>query len=254
MTKGAIEVESGPPTTQLMHDKGLTTTIEWRGQDARRVPLPSEIRAQLHPLRIRDEQHRTKSARERILKQTLGEIDRMASVLGLPALCRETAGVLYRRAVEEKLLPGRSVVGKATACLYAAARQHGTPRTLEPLTSVSRVEKFRVQRAYRYVSRELGLGIEPTDPLRFVPQFTSKLGVNGEVEHVARDLLKSAKAQGINIGKNPAGLAAATLYAASHLTNEGLTQPAVSDATHVSTVTIRNRYPEIHEVREGRPG
>ena len=142
----------GAPTTHLMHDKGLSTTIGWQDKDARGKPIPSNQRAQLQRLRTWDERFRTKNAQERNLKQALGEINRMASALGLPTSCRETAGMLYRRAVEEELLIGRSIEGMATACLYAAARQHGTPRTLVEFTTVSRVEKLPIQRAYRYLS------------------------------------------------------------------------------------------------------
>ena len=244
----------GAPTTHLMHDKGLSTMIGWQDKDARGNPVPSNQRAQLQRLRTWDERFRTKNAQERNLKQALGEIDRMASALGLPQSCREIAGVLYRRSVEEELLIGRSIEGMATACLYAAARQYGTPRTLVEFTTVSRVEKLPIQRAYRYVSRELGLEIEPTDPVAYVPQFASTLEVSDEAERVARDLLTTAKAHGIYSGKSPAGLAASALYAATHLTNEGITQATVSDAAHVSKVTIRNRYQELLEVQDGQLG
>jgi transcription initiation factor TFIIB len=244
----------GAPTTNLMHDKGLSTTIGWQDKDARGNPVPASKRARLQRLRTWDERFRAKNAQERNLKQALGEIERMASALALSNLCRETAGVLYRRAVEEELLPGRSIEGMATACLYAAARQHGTPRTLVEFTTVSRVEKLPIQRTYRYLSRELGLEIGPTDPTQYVRQFASALDVSDEAERLARDLLETAKAEGAHSGKSPAGLAAAALYAATHLTNEALTQETVSETAHVSKVTIRNRYQELLEVRDGLQG
>ncbi|HET7323295.1 MAG TPA: transcription initiation factor IIB family protein, partial [Halococcus sp.] len=163
---------------------------------------------------------------------------------------QETAGVLYRRAVEENLLPGRSIEAMATASLYAAARQHGTPRTLVEFATVSRVEKLPIQRAYRYLAAELDLRIEPADPLQYVRQFASTLEVSDEAERLARDLLEVAEAQNVYSGKNRAGLAAAALYAATHLTNEGLTQATVSDVAHVSHVTIRDRYQELLDVYE----
>ncbi|WP_129116202.1 transcription initiation factor IIB [Halegenticoccus tardaugens] len=238
----------GAPTTQLMHDKGLSTTIGWQDKDAYGQAVSNQKRAQLQRLRTWDERFRTKDAHERNLKQALGEISRMASALDVPEPVRETAGVLYRRAVDEDLLPGRSIEGMSTAALYAAARQHGTPRSLSEFAEVSRVEKIRIQRAYRYLSRELGLAIEPADPLEYVPQFASALDVSNETTRQARDLLSTAKAQGAHSGKNPAGLAAAALYAATHLTNEQLTQETVSNAAHVSMVTIRNRYQELLDV------
>ncbi|WP_273838627.1 TFIIB-type zinc ribbon-containing protein [Halococcus sp. PRR34] len=240
----------GAPTTRLKHDKGLSTTIGWQDKDAYGHQLTPQKRAQLQRLRTWDERFRTKNAQERTLKQGLGEINRMASALGLSEPCTEIAGVLYKRAVEEDLLPGRSIEGMATACLYAAARQHGTPRTLVEFTTVSRVEKTPVQRTYRYVSRELGLKVEPADPLQYVRQFASTLEVSDEAERVARDLLETMKAEGKHSGKSPAGLAAAALYAATHLTNEGLTQATVSDTAQVCHVTIRDRYQEIIDVYE----
>ncbi|MXR43065.1 transcription initiation factor IIB 2 [Halobaculum sp. WSA2] len=238
----------GAPTTQLMHDKGLSTTIGWQDKDAYGQAVSGRKRAQLQRLRTWDERFRTKDAHERNLKQALGEISRMASALGLPESVRETTGVLYRRAVEEDLLPGRSIEGMSTASLYAAARQHGMPRTLTEFADVSRVEKIRIQRAYRYLSRELGLEIEPENPTRYIPQFASSLDVSDEAERRSRELLEVATNNAVHSGKSPAGLAAAALYAATHLTNEQLTQETVSEVAHVSRVTIRNRYQELLEV------
>lgn len=238
----------GAPTTQLMHDKGLSTTISWQDRDAYGNSVSDRKRARLKRLRTWDERFRTKDAHERNLKQALGEISRMAAALNFPDQVRETAGILYRRAIDENLLPGRSIEGMSTAALYAAARQHGTPRQLSAVAKVSRVEKLRVQRAYRYVSRELGLEIEPADPLHYVPQFASALDVSDEAARQARDLLTTAKEHGAHSGKSPSGLAAAALYASTHLTNEQLTQETVSNAADVSKVTIRDRYQELLEV------
>lgn len=238
----------GAPTTQLMHDKGLSTMIGWQDSDARGQVVPERKRVRLQRLRTWDERFRTKDAHERNLKHALGELSRMASALGLSDPVRETASVLYRRAIEEELLPGRSIERMVTASLYAAARQHGTPRPLSTFAGVSRVEELRIQRAYRYLSQELELQLEPEDPSTYVPQFASTLEVSDEAERMARELLDVARSTSAYSGKSPTGLAAAALYAATYLTNEQLTQKTVSNVTHVSTVTIRNRYQELLEV------
>ncbi|MFB6185927.1 MAG: transcription initiation factor IIB family protein, partial [Halobacteriaceae archaeon] len=181
------------------------------------------------------------------LKQALGEIDRMASALGLPDNVRETASVIYRRALDENLLPGRSIEGVATSSLYAAARQANTPRSLDEVSNVSRVEKDEIARTYRYVVRELGLEVQPADPTSYVPRFCSDLDLGDEVERRARELLESAKKQGVHSGKSPVGLAAAAVYAASLLTNRKVTQSEVSEVANISEVTIRNRYHELLE-------
>jgi transcription initiation factor TFIIB len=85
---------------------------------------------------------------------------------------------------------------------------------------------------------------------RDVPRFASGLGLSDEGEMRARKLLHGAKEAGIHPGKSPVGLAAAAVYAASLLTNERVTQSAVSDVADVSEVAIRNRYKELLHVAD----
>jgi transcription initiation factor TFIIB len=244
----------GAPTTNMMHDKGLSTNIGWQDKDAYGNALSSRQREKMQRLRTWNERFRTRDSKERNLKQALGEIDRMASALGLPESVRETASVIYRRALDEDLLPGRSIEGVATSSLYAAARQAGTPRSLDEIATVSRVEKDEIARTYRYVVRELNLEIQPADPESYVPRFASDLDLTEEVERRARQLLKNAKEKGVHSGKSPVGLAAASVYAASLLTNEKVTQSEVSEVANISEVTIRNRYHELLEAEDSVPG
>jgi len=241
----------GAPTTKMMHDEGLSTNIGWQDKDAYGNSLSSNQRQKMQRLRTWNERFRTRDSKERNLKQALGEIDRMASALGLPNNVRETASVIYRRALDEDLLPGRSIEGVATASLYAAARQAGTPRSLDEITTVSRVDKDEIARTYRYVVRELNLEIKPADPVSYVPRFASELGLSDEAERRARSLLETAKGEGIHSGKSPVGLAAAAVYAAALLTNEKVTQNEVSQVANISEVTIRNRYHELLEAEDG---
>ncbi|VTT88242.1 Transcription initiation factor B [Halorubrum sp. DM2] len=240
----------GAPTTNMMHDKGLSTNIGWQDKDAYGKSLSSRQREKMQRLRTWNERFRTRDSKERNLKQALGEIDRMASALGLPDNVRETASVIYRRALDEDLLPGRSIEGVSTSSLYAAARQAGTPRSLDEIAAVSRVEKDEIARTYRYVVRELKLEIQPADPESYVPRFASDLGLSDEAERRARSLLETAKEQGIHSGKSPVGLAAAAVYAASLLVNEKVTQSEVSEVANISEVTIRNRYHELLEAED----
>ena len=241
----------GAPTTNMMHDKGLSTNIGWQDKDAYGKQLSSRQREKMQRLRTWNERFRTRDSKERNLKQALGEIDRMASALGLPENVRETASVIYRRALDEDLLPGRSIEGVSTSSLYAAARQAGTPRSLDEIANVSRVEKDEIARTYRYIVRELNLEIQPADPESYVPRFASDLELSEESERRARQLLSTAKEQGVHSGKSPVGLAAAAVYAAALLTNEKTTQAAVSEVADISEVTIRNRYHELLEAESG---
>ncbi|MFB6160622.1 MAG: transcription initiation factor IIB family protein [Haloferacaceae archaeon] len=240
----------GAPTTEMMHDRGLSTNIGWQDKDAYGKTLSSRQREKMQRLRTWNERFRTRDSKERNLKQALGEIDRMASALGLPENVRETASVIYRRALDDDLLPGRSIEGVATSALYAAARQAGTPRSLDEISNVSRVEKMELTRTYRYIVRELKLEVEPADPEQYIPRFVSDLDLSEETGRQARSLIRDAKDTGILSGKSPVGLAAAAVYAAALLTNEKVTQSEVSEVANISEVTIRNRYKELLEASD----
>ncbi|WP_255196393.1 transcription initiation factor IIB [Halorarius litoreus] len=234
----------GAPTTQTMHDKGLTTQIDWKDKDAYGRSISSEKRSQMHRLRKWQERIRTKDAGERNLQFALSEIDRMSSALGVPRSVREVASVIYRRALKEDLIRGRSIEGVATSALYAACRQEGIPRSLDEVAEVARVEQKEIGRTYRYIAQELSLGLEPVDPVQYVPRFCSELGLSEEVEQKTREIIQVTAEKGMLSGKSPTGYAAAAIYAASLLCNEKKTQREVADVAQVTEVTIRNRYQE----------
>jgi len=158
----------GAPMTQTMHDKGLTTTIDWKNKDAYGRSLSAEKKSQMNRLRKWQTRIRTKDAGERNLQFALSETDRMASFLGSP-ICSGGRCVLYRRALDEDLIRGRSIEGVATSTLYAACRMEGIPRSLDEVAAVSRVERMEIGRTYRYFSKELSLEMEPVDPRKYVP-------------------------------------------------------------------------------------
>ena len=244
---GTSDQESrvGPSSTNLLHDKGLSTVIGWKDTDAEGNALSGEQRQQMRRLRRWDERFRRRSSSDKNLMHALGEINRMASALGVPDSTRETAGVIYRRALADGLVTGRAVESVATAALYAASRMDGVPRSTNEVSAVSRVEQIRVERAYRYVSRELELEIAPTDPRSFIGRIASDVGCTDATEREARRLAGTAVENGVHSGKHPVGIAAGALYAAAKQRDESLRQADIAHATDVSEMTIRNRYPEI---------
>lgn len=237
----------GAPTTQTMHDKGLSTQIGWQNRDASGRSLSAEKRKQMGRLRKWHERCRTRSATERNLKQAFGEINRMACALGLPQSVRETACVLYRRAHAEGLLGGRSIEGVATAAVYAGARQENIPRTLDEMAAVAQVSRTRIGRAYRAVTSELDLTIEPSDPRDYLPRFASELDCSETVHRRARELLSDAIGTPLTNGRCPAGLAAGALYAAATIdaSYRSVTQQEISEVADVTAKTVREHYKDL---------
>ncbi len=237
----------GAPMTYTIHDKGLSTVIDWRNKDSYGKDLSARKRAQIYRLRKWQQRIRVSNATERNLAFALTELDRVASRLGLPRNVRETAAMVYRKAVEKGLIRGRSIEGVAAAALYAACRQCRVPRTLDEIADAAKLNRKEIGRTYRFVSRELNINLRPTTPIDYVPRFGSELNLSGEVQSKAIEILKKAMDQELTSGRGPTGVAAAAIYIASVLLGERRTQREVADVAGVTEVTIRNRYKELAE-------
>jgi transcription initiation factor TFIIB len=238
---------TGAPMTLTIHDKGLSTMIDWRNKDSYGRSISSKNRAQLYRLRKWQRRIRVSNATERNLAFALSELDRMASAVGLPRNIRESSAMVYRDAVDKNLIRGRSIEGVAAAALYAACRQCSVPRTLDEIAEVSRVSRKEIGRTYRFISRELGLRLPPTSPLDYVPRFCSGLTLKGEVQSRCIEILRLASERELTSGRGPTGVAAAAIYIASILGGERRTQREVAEVAGVTEVTIRNRYKELAE-------
>lgn len=238
---------TGAPMTYTIHDKGLSTEISWKNKDSYGKSIPTKSRAQLYRLRKWQRRIKVSNAAERNLAQALQELERMASNLSLPKDVRETAAVIYRRAVKENMIRGRSIEGVVAGSIYGACRQMGVPRTLEEIASVTRIKKKEIGRTYRMMSRILQLGIFPSRPEDYINRFCNRLRLSNEAKKKAMEILKLAENRDLTSGRGPTGVAAAAIYIASISLNERRTQREVAEVAGVTEVTIRNRYKELTE-------
>jgi transcription initiation factor TFIIB len=241
---------TGSPMTYTLHDKGLSTIIDWKNRDSYGKSIPTRNRAQLYRLRKWQRRVRISDAVEKNLATALSGLDRIASTSNLPRTVRETAAMIYRKAALKKLVRGRSIEGVTAASLYAACRQCNVPRTLDEISSTSHISRKEIGRTYRYISRELKLKLLPTSPQDYISRFCSVLELSTDVKAKTLDILTEAAKQELTSGRGPTGIAAASLYIASVLCGERRTQREVADVAGVTEVTIRNRYKEIADKLE----
>ena len=233
--------------TFTIHDKGLSTEIDWSNRDFSGKSIPTRNRAQLYRLRKWQRRIRIADATERNLAFALSNLDRLTSGLGLPRTVRETAAMIYRKAALKNLIRGRSIEGIAAASLYAACRQCHVPRTLDEMSKIAHIKRKEIGKNYRFISKELKLKLLPTVPQDYISRFCSELKLGNEVQNKTLEILKHVTEKSLNIGRGPTGSAAAALYIASVLCGQRRTQREVADVAGVTEVTVRNRYKEILE-------
>ncbi len=239
------KARGGAPIKYMRPNKGLVTEIDQYNRDIRGGKISPKKQAQLYRMRKWHKRASVSTSMERNLIIALTELDRVASSLGLPENIKESAALLYRKAVKEELIRGRLIESVVAAVIYAICRMQGIPRTLDEISKASGIEKKEIGRAYRFLKTELDINVPLTDPGQYVPKFAAALKLSGEVQEDAIKLIKKALRKGLISGRGPTGVAAAALYIASAMHGVKKTQKEVADVAGVTEVTIRNRYREL---------
>jgi len=238
---GGSRRRTGAPSTYTQFDQGLGTEL---GTTSDFYKLGSEKEKDKF-FRLRKWHYRISTAIERNLKVALAELKRVSSFLKLPRNVEEEAARIYTLAVQKGLVRGRSMESVVSGALYAACRRHEIPRTLDEMGEASGIEKKEIGRTYRFVVRELGINILPSNPADYIPRFASALNLSADTQTKAVEILEQARDIELTSGRGPTGIAAAALYVGSLIHGEKRTQREVADVAGVTEVTIRNRYKEL---------
>lgn len=232
---------AGAPLSLQKFDLGLGTSV---GKNIDLYKLSTETKTRKF-FRLKKWQERVGTSIERNLRLAIAELTRIASYLNLPNSIRDEAARIYNLVLQKGLIRGRNMESVVAACIYAACRNLGTPRTLNEIAEATNVEKKEIGRTHRFIIRRIGVKIKPSDAKDYIIRFSSLLKLSPKTQRDALRILKKAEAKELTSGRGPAGIAAAALYISSLLNNERKTQREVADVIGVTEVTIRNRYKEL---------
>ncbi|MGI9565726.1 MAG: transcription initiation factor IIB [Nitrosopumilus sp.] len=239
---GADPARAGAPSSLLMHDMGLSTVINPLNKDASGKPLSTSMKSTVERLRTWDSRSQVHEPFDRNLRQALGELTRLKDKIAISANVLEKAAYIYRKALEKKLVRGRSISAMIAASLYAACRDTETPRTLKDIADASNVKRKDIARCYRLLHHELELKMPVVDSIQCIARISSKLSITEKTKRYAVKVLQEARERKESAGKDPMGLAASALYLACVNNGTSVTQRDIAEAAGVTEVTIRNRY------------
>ncbi len=239
---------TGAGTSLTMHDMGLSTVIGSVNKDATGKPLSASMKSSIERLRTWDSRTQAHYSSDRNLRQALNEMGKIKDKLALTDAVIEKAAYIYRKAMEKKLIRGRSIHGLVGACVYASCRNTETPRTLDDIAKGINIRRKDVARCYRLIFRELELKIPVPDPQKGVSRIASLADLSEKTKRKAIKILEKAKKVGMIAGKDPMGIAAAALYIACISNNEVKSQKDISLASGVTEVTIRNRCAGLRKI------
>ncbi len=249
-TQGGVDTtRTGAPSSLTIHDMGLSTVINRQNRDAAGKPLSSSMKSTITRLRTWDSRSQSQASADRNLRQALSELGRLKDKLAISSSVLEKAAYLYRKALEKKLVRGRSISAMIAASLYAACRDTETPRTLNDIAEAANVKRKDISRCYRLLYNELDLKMPVVDPIQCIARISSKLKVTEKIKRYAAKILKETQKRQESSGKDPMGLAAAALYFSCAINGVSITQRDLAEAAGVTEVTIRNRYKGLKEAK-----
>ncbi len=243
MSKGQV----GPKQSLSMYDRGMSSVIG-KDKDATGKSLSSFNKSRFNRLRILDSRSKTKKSSERILVKSLTFLNGLKGKLGISENTVEVTSSLFRRAQKHQLIRGRSSNDLMAAALYVSCRQTMIPRSLEDISETANISKKHLQKSVRVLIEEFGLVLPQYNISSFLTKLSNELGISEKTKRYALNILSDIEKYGSTAGKNPIGQAAASLYLASMLMGDNISQSKFSEFSGVSTVTLRNRKNTIQKL------
>ena len=238
---------AGMARSYTLYDMGLSTSFNGT-RDGRGNKLDADTQSRMNKLKKYDNRTKLDDTWGRNLSIAMAELDRLSTTLHIPKNVKEHAALIYRKALREDLIRGRSIDAFVAASLYAACRFLKVPRPLKNISKASTREHSEVSRSYRLLLRELNLKMPVDDPMKFVPGIAAKLKLRHDTERQAIDILRKAREkQGLS-GKDPRGIAAAALYMACIENEDKRIQKDVAAAAGTTEVTLRNRLRGLEDI------
>jgi transcription initiation factor TFIIB len=234
----------GTPVSYARFDKGLHTMIGC-SKDASGNPLSAKAKRQAWRLRKWHMRLRIKDSRSQNLLKAMSKLQIISEKLHIAHSVQERAAIIYRKALDEDLIRGRTIVAVVAASLYVACRSTKNPTLLNDIAKAGMLSRGEVSKAYRLLIGTLEIKIPTQDPLDYISKFTERLYVSGEVQGIAVRLLHAAKRKRLTVGKDPLGIVATLVYIACQLKSVNVTQKEIAAVSGISVMTIRNRKREL---------
>ena len=156
-----------------------------------------------------------------------------------PQSVLENASILYKHAINNEDINYKAPQEIAAACLYIACMQCKDPRMLNEIAMETGLRARPLSRTIHLIRETLNIELEISS-IDYIPRFAEKLNLSDETKNRAINILETAFGDKINSCGGAVKYAAASLYFASSLTGENISELDVVDAIGISEVRLLN--------------
>jgi len=236
---------TGPKITNAFHNGGLSTMMGKSNYDSSGKPISYKLKGSMNRMRMWDSRSKTTNTANRNLLVALLEISKLKEKMSLSDAIVERSAYFYRRALEKKLIRGRTVKGIVGACVYAACRELGTTRSIIEIAAHIQERRKGIARSYVMLFKELSFEVTVSDPLSSIVRFSNNLELSEVVKRDAINMLNLLKTKKVIAGKRPNAVAATIIYMACIRNEEDVSQAKIAEISGITGVTIRTRLREF---------
>jgi len=247
---GDIESKSrtGMPTSLAFHDMGLSTFISYSNVDANGATISPEQMSKVQRMRRWNKISSNNRSYHRNLKNAFAILSTIKDKISLNDALIEKSAYNYRKALDRRIIKGRSIRALVVASVYAACRELNVPRTLDEIAETANTDSIFAGKCYRLLVRFLKLHLPVLDSNVYLAKIANKANVSEKTYRRALEMLTAIKENPISHGKDPNALAVAVLYAACLKENEKVSQAQIAVAGDTSIVTLRKRYQDVKSI------
>ena len=247
---GDMESKSrtGMPTSLAFHDMGLSTFISYSNVDANGAAISPEQMSKVQRMRRWNKISSNNRSYHRNLKNAFAILSTIKDKLSLNDALIEKSAYNYRKALDRRIIKGRSIRALVVASVYAACRELNVPRTLDEIADTANTDSIFAGKCYRLLVRFLKLHLPVLDSNVYLAKIANKANVSEKTYRRALEMLTAIKENPISHGKDPNALAVAVLYAACLKENEKVSQAQIAVAGDTSIVTLRKRYQDVKSI------
>src|ERR687887_2185426 len=239
---------TGMPTSLAFHDMGLSTFISYSNVDANGATISPEQMSKVQRMRRWNKISSNNRSYHRNLKNAFAILSTIKDKLSLSDTLIEKAAYNYRKALDKKIIKGRSIRALIVAAVYAACRELNVPRTLDEIAGTANTDAIFAGKCYRLLVQNLDLRLPVIDSNKYLARISNKAKVGEKTYRKALDMLSTIKSDPISHGKDPNALAVAVLYAACLREGENVSQAQIAVSGDISIVTLRKRFQDVRKI------
>ena len=231
------KTRTGAPSKMSVYDLGHSSMISKNNVDMSGNGITAKTKSHFSRMRKWDSRCKANS-RERSLIRAFTILDSLRTKLSLPENAKEHAAYIYRKAADKNIIKGTSIPSMMAASVYASCKQFAIPRTIDEVSQISNINRKTLSHTYRRLVKKLDLDINSAK-IDYISKVANSVLMEEKSKRISSKILDNAKKHKVHVGKNPIGIAAASVYLSAIGTDQKITMKELSQKNNISTVTIR---------------